>query len=316
MDVIAIGETLVSLTAEPKGFMRHAKQFIPSVAGAETNTLIGLSRLGHHTGWISKLGADELGKMILSTVQGEGVDTSQVRFSETNPTGIFFKEMVHESDVSISYYRQDSAASQLTASDLSEVYLTQAQYLYITGITPALSESCRELVFYAIDAAKKNGVTVVFDPNVRRKLWDDMKAKKTLLDIAKRVDIIIPGINEASFLLDNDDPKQVAKAFLKMGISLVVIKLGAKGAYYATASEADFVPAFHVTNVVDPVGAGDGFAAGLLSGLLEQKSLKEAVTKACAVGAMVTMVNGDFEGLPDASMLDRFMTRQYDDVHR
>src|SRR5699024_6515301 len=153
--------------------------------------------------------------MIHSTVKGEGVDTSQVRFRESNPTGIFFKEMVHESDVSISYYSQDSPTSQLTESYLSEVYLTQAQYLCITGITTALSESCRELVFYAIDAAKKNGVTVVFDPNVRRKLWDDMKAKKTLLDIAKRVDIIIPGINEASFLLDNDDPKQVAKAFLK-----------------------------------------------------------------------------------------------------
>jgi len=310
MDVVSIGETLVCMTSEPRGLMRHATSFVPRVAGAETNTLIGLSRLGHQTSWMSKLGYDEFGKMVLSTIRGEGVDTSQVTFSQSKSTGIFFKEIIHENDVRISYFRKNSAASQIKSSDLDEATIKKAKYLYVTGITPLLSDVNREMTFKAIDIAKGSGVQTVFDPNIRKNLLINAETKKVLKDIIRAVDIVLPGISEASILLNNGEPEELAAQLLKMGPSLVVIKLGKKGAYFASKNNKSFVPSFHVKKVLDPVGAGDAFAAGFLSGLLDKLDLKDAVSRACALGALVTMTEGDYEGLPDRESLQKFMKQE------
>lgn len=307
MDVISVGETMVLFTPETTGQMRYAKQFSSRIAGAETNTLIGLAKLGHQAGWISRVGKDEFGCAILSFVRGEGVDVSQVKQSADASTGIFFKEIVSEKNVRIHYYRKHSAASLLAPQDIDEDYIAQSKYLYITGITPALSESCRDMIFYAIDIAHKNGVQIVFDPNVRRKLWDDESARKTLLRIAEKSDIILPGISEGEFLFNVNHHKEIAQLFHQLGAKVVVVKLGEKGAYYSADHESGHIPAARIEHVVDPVGAGDGFAAGLLSGLLDNLQMKQAVARACAVGAMVTTVNGDVEGLPDRDALETFI---------
>lgn len=317
MDVIAIGESLVSFTSEPNGLLRHASSFIPKVAGSETNMLIGLSRLGHQTKWISNLGTDELGKIILSTVRGEGVDTSDVLLDEFNQTGILFKELVNATKVRVSYYRENSAASQLSIDNINENAIAQSKYLFITGITLALSKSCREMIYKAVEIAKKNNVTVVFDPNLRKKLWSENNAKETLLEIAKQSDIILPGINEGEFLFSTRNEEEIAKKLIDLGNSMVVVKLGTDGAYYATKSQEDFITGYHVENVVDPVGAGDGFAAGLVSGLLDELSIKDAVERACIVGALATTVLGDFEGLPDRDILSQEIDDdQKDEVQR
>jgi len=316
MDVIAIGETMVSLSSEPTGLMRHAKSFIPSVAGAETNTMIGLSRLGHHTGWISRLGNDEFGKMILSTVKGEGVGTEEVHIDNLNRTGIFLKEGINSSDVRVYYYRDNSAASRMTPEDLNELYIANSRYLYISGITPALSPSCKETIFEAINIAKKHKIKVVFDPNLRKKIWGEKEARETLCRIAGMADIVVPGINEGEFLFGLKDYKEIADSFIDLGASLAVVKLGEKGAYFKSTNEKGFVTGFSVDQVVDPVGAGDGFAAGLLSGLLDELPVQSAVERACAVGAMVVTVNGDYEGLPDRDLLQRFKKGNNEDVSR
>lgn len=317
MDVVSLGETLVSFTPNQMGFMRNNATYKAKIAGAETNTLIGLSRLGHRVGWMSKLGNDEFGHLILNTVRGEGVDTNEVTLLDEEPTGIFFKEIIHGAKVRVTYYRKGSAASYLSAQDLNPTYIKKAKYLYLSGITPALSQSCREALFTAIRIAKESATKIVFDPNLRKKLWGEEEARKTLLEIISLADIVLPGINEAKFLLDTDNPDKVASQLLEKGPSLIVMKLGEKGAFYATSDQSGTIPAFPVERVIDPVGAGDGFAAGLLSGLLNQEPLPQAVQKACAIGAMVTMINGDFEGLPDQSLLTEFMfADQQDDVNR
>jgi 2-dehydro-3-deoxygluconokinase len=317
MDVVSIGETMVLFTPETTGQMRYAKQFSSRIAGAETNTLIGLAKLGHQTGWISRVGKDEFGCAILSFVRGEGIDVSRVKQSAETSTGIFFKEIVNEKNVRIHYYRKHSAASLLAPQDIDEDYIAQSKYLYITGITPALSKSCRDMIFYAMDVAKKNGVQIVFDPNVRRKLWDDALARKTLLKIAEQSDIILPGISEGEFLFNVNDQKEIAQLFHQLGAKVVVVKLGEKGAFYSTDHESGHIQAVRIEQVVDPVGAGDGFAAGLLSGLLDNLQMKQAVARACAVGAMVTTVHGDVEGLPDRDALETFIrSSQSDEVSR
>jgi 2-dehydro-3-deoxygluconokinase len=308
MDVISIGETMVLFTPNTMGKMRYSNQFTSRIAGAETNTLIGLSRLGHRTGWLSQLGKDEFGAQILTTVKGEGIDVSQVSISESAPTGVFFKEIVNQDNVNIYYYRKQSAASQLTPNQINKDYIAKAKFLYISGITPALSLSCKDTIYHAIDVARETGVKVVFDPNLRRKLWSETEARETLLAIAAKSDIVLPGIGECEFLFGTQDYKQAADAFHALGAETVVIKLGDKGAYYSTNAGADkgHVDGVTVKTVVDPVGAGDGFAAGVLSGLLDQLSAGEAVKRGCAIGAMVCTVNGDIEGLPDREELKHF----------
>lgn len=307
MDIISIGETMVMFTPETQGQMRYANNFSSKIAGAETNTLIGLKKLGHNTGWISSVGKDEFGAFVLSSVRAEGVDTSQVMTNDQNPTGIFFKELINEKNVRIYYYRKHSAMTTLSPENISEEYISNSKFLYITGITPALSQSCKDTIFHAITLAKKNNVKIVFDPNIRRKLWSDEESKTTLLSIAKKADIILPGIEEGYFLLGTKNCEQIAQDFHDYGIKTVVIKLGEQGAYYSTTTKKGYVPSFKIERVVDPIGAGDGFSAGFLSGMLDGLPINESVLRACAVGAMVTTVSGDIEGLPDKETLEIFM---------
>ncbi|MCM3412719.1 sugar kinase [Metabacillus litoralis] len=316
MDVVTLGESMVVFTPTSDGFMRNANQFTMKFGGAESNVAVGLARLGHQSGWISRLGNDEFGKAILAFLKGENVDVSQVIFDSDAPTGVYFKEPRRQNSTRVYYYRKGSAASKLSKEDLNQAYLTKAKFLHITGITPALSESCRETVFEAINIAKQNGVTVVFDPNLRTKLWDEKTARETLLKLAGEADIILPGVAEGEFLFGESDPHNLGELFLNQGASTVILKMGATGAYYFTTKESALIPGLSVNQVVDPVGAGDGFAAGFLSGLLDELEIPKAVERANAVGALVTMVNGDVDGLPEREEVEQLLSRRFEDVVR
>ncbi|HEU4963374.1 MAG TPA: sugar kinase [Bacilli bacterium] len=316
MEVVTFGETMVLFTPESTGFLRYATQFSRKFGGAESNFAIGLSRLGYDVGWISRVGEDELGKALLAFVRGEGVDTRHVRFDAEAPTGLYIKELRKENDLRVYYYRHGSAASRMSATDLDEAYIASARYLFVSGITPALSDSCYEMTREAIRMAKRNGVQVVFDPNLRRKLWSEERARDVLLEIAAQSDIVLPGLTEAEFLFGEKGLLQLGQAFLDQGASTVVIKLGADGAHYFTRDGHDHVPGCKVDHVVDPIGAGDGFAAGFVSGLLDGLDLEEAVRRANAVGAIVTQVSGDVEGLPEREDVERFLSAPKEDVNR
>lgn len=315
MDAVTLGETMALFTGEP-GLMRYSTNFSRKYGGSESNFAIGLSRLGHKVGWISQVGDDELGKGLISFIRGEGVDVSQVQTHPEAPTGIYFKEIRNSNDVRVYYYRQGSAASKMDNTILNEDYIAQAKYLFISGITPALSDSCFEVTIEAIKLAKSHGVKVVFDPNLRRKLWSEEKAKSVLLEIAAKADIVLPGISEGEFLFGKKSVEEIGKLFLELGPSIVVVKVGETGAYYFTKENKELVPSYKVNQVVDPVGAGDGFAAGFISGLLDGLELPEAVARGNAVGAIVTMTNGDIEGLPERTDLNNFTNQSDDDVKR
>lgn len=316
MDVVTIGETMVLLTPTSNGPMRYASQFNRSFGGAESNFCIGLTRLGHQVGWISRVGDDEFGRAMLSFIRGEGVDVSQVTVDEIAQTGVFFKEIKTEQDISVYYYRKDSAASKMTAEMINENYLKQAKYLHVSGITPAISESCYEAVQRAIDIAKKHGVKIVFDPNLRRKLWSEERAREVLIDLCTKADIVLPGVLEAEFMFGKMDLEKLGEKILSLGPKLVVIKVGEKGAYYFNSEKCEHVPGFLVRQVVDPCGARDGFAAGFVSGLLDGLSTEDSVSRGCAVGAIATMYRGDVEGLPTKKEINKFTSHSNEDVVR
>jgi len=317
MDVVTLGETMALFTPKTNGYMRQATQFYIQVAGAESNVAIGLSRLGHNSGWISRLGDDEFGKKILNFIRGENVNTDNVIFDETNPTGLYFKEILTREEINVQYYREGSAASKMSPEDLSEHYISKAKYLHLTGITPALSDSCYKAVMYAIEIAKHHKVKIVFDPNIRKKLWKNDRIKQIILEISSKSDIVLPGIDEGKFIFGNNEPQKIAESFYDYGAPIVILKLGSAGAYCLSNQYNSLVSGFKVNNVIDPVGAGDGFTVGILSGLLDGATLEEAITRGNAIGAMVTMVNGDVEGLPEKKRLLSFISElKTQDVNR
>lgn len=307
MDVVTFGESMVLFNPDSNGPIRYVQNFNKSIAGAESNVAIALARLGHEVGWFSRLGNDEFGRYIKAVIRGEGVDVSRVITDEEKSTGILFKERFIHSNPNVYYYRKDSAASNLKPADIDIEYIKKAKILHITGITPALSKSCRDTVLKAIDIARENGVKVSFDPNIRLKLWDIDEATSVLLEIAQKADIIFPGIDEGEILLKMRQPKDIADKFLSLGCSIVAVKLGKDGCYAASSKEAHYIPGYLVERPEDTVGAGDGFAAGFLSGYIKNCELFQCAEYANAIGAMATMVKGDMEGYPIYDQLMQFM---------
>ncbi|TCO76495.1 sugar kinase [Marinisporobacter balticus] len=310
MEVITFGETMVLFNPDSTGPLRYVHSFSKSIGGAESNVAIALSRLGHEAGWFSRLGNDEFGRYIKSVIRGEGVDISRVVEDREKSTGLLFKERFAHVDPNIYYYRKNSATSNLSVEDLDYEYIKKAKILHITGITLALSKSARETVYKAIEVAKEGNVLISFDPNIRLKLWRIEEARQVLLDVAKKVDIIFPGISEGELLLGIDDPNEIAKKFLEMGCKIVAVKLGKEGCYVASNNEEQFVKGYVVEKFEDTVGAGDGYAAGFLSGVLKKSSLKECAQLANGVGAMATLVRGDMEGFPTISQVMQFMGKE------
>lgn len=313
-DVLTLGETMLLLNPHESGPLRHSIDFRKRIGGAESNVAIGLAQLEHRAAWVSRLGEDPHGQYVRDTIRGAGVDTQYVAFDSEAPTGIMFKERRELGESGVFYYRDGSAASRMTPDDLPEQALTNTEYLHLTGITPALSDSCRELVRDAIDRANQHGLTVSFDPNLRFKLWDPPAMRETLLPLIEACDIVLPGIEEGEVLLDTDDPETIAEEFRALGATEVIVKLGAEGAFVASDSVAQRVDAYDVDHIVDPIGAGDGFAAGYLSGRLDGLSPDRATDRATAVGALATTVSGDIEGLPTRSELSQFMNDQTDQL--
>ena len=307
MDVVTFGETMILFNPDTRGPLRYIHTFHKSIAGAESNVAIALARLGHFVGWFSKVGEDEFGRYIVSTIRGEGVDVSRTTTDAKHSTGLLFKERFAHVNPNVYYYRKNSAASTLSVKDLDEDYIKNAKVLHITGITMALSAEARETVLKAIDVAKEAGVKISFDPNIRLKLWGIEEARPILLEVAKKADIIFPGIDEGKLLLGIEDPEELAQAFLAMGCSRVAVKLGKEGCYVVDGKEAHYVAGYPVKQMEDSVGAGDGFAAGFLAGTLRGLPLQECAQWGNGVGAMAVLVHGDMEGFPTLSQLQEFI---------
>mgnify|MGYP002395807535 CR=1 FL=1 len=306
MDVITFGESMVLFSPGDKGPLRHVHQFTKSIAGAESNVSIALSRLGHQVGWFSKVGNDEFGRYIEFMICGEGVDVSRIIIDQEHQTGLLFKELFDHVNPNVYYYRKNSAASYIQPSDLDEEYIKKAKILHITGITPAISQSAKETTLKAIEIAKSAGIKVSFDPNIRLKLWSMEDAKATILDICRKTDILFPGIDESEILLGTTNNKEIMQSFHQMGISEIALKLGKKGCMISDGNLSEFVPGYTIERVEDSVGAGDGFAAGYLSSRLKGLTIREAGDFANGVGAMATLVRGDSEGFPTYQQLLAF----------
>ncbi|GIP41105.1 2-dehydro-3-deoxygluconokinase [Paenibacillus sp. J31TS4] len=295
-EVVTFGETMALLLPDGSKGLEYAGRLEQSFGGAESNVAIGLARLGHRVGWFGRLGDDPLGRRILKQIRGEGVDVSRAVLAGDAPTGLILREAVMGRS-SVYYYRRGSAASRMTPQHLDEAYLASARLLHITGITPALSDSCRETVLEAVAIAKRSGVKVCFDPNLRLKLWSVEEARRVLLPIAEQADYFLPGLDELKLLYETDEFDRIVERLGQLQ-AVSVIKGGDNETYVLENGQLTAVPYFEAKHVVDTVGAGDGFCAGFLAGVLRDLPAPEAVRLGNLIGSMVIQVEGDWEGIP------------------
>ena len=306
-ELITLGETMVCFTPENNEPLQYAHTFEKRIAGAESNVAIAAARLGHSSGWISKLGNDPFGSYIKNTIRGEGVDVSKVRIHGQNPTGLMFKQICDSCESVITYYRKNSAASSLTPTDIEPEYFRGCRIFHTTGINSAISLSAHETVKMAMLEAKAAGCLVSFDPNVRLKLCTRQQIRGLLLEIISLADILLLGLDEAEILFDTKEPEDIFLQAFALGVRYVGLKMGDQGAYAADADSSFFCPTFPARKV-DSIGAGDAFNAGFLTGLLEGRSLEDCGIYGSAMGAMAVMSKGDFENLPDRNGLESFLS--------
>jgi len=299
-DVVTLGEAMLMLVAEEPGPLEGVRHFSKRTAGAETNVAIGLARLGLKVGWQSRLGADSMARYLLAAIGGEGVGCSRVVCDPSQRTGFLFKGRVDDgSDPPIEYHRRGSAASQLGPEEIDEAWIAGTRHLHVSGVFPALSPSTLAATRRAMTLARQHGRTISFDPNLRPVLWPSREAmREALNELAEGCDWVLPGQAEGELLTGSRDPEAIAAYYRERGARCVVVKLGSEGAYYSGEHGSGRVPAFPVAQVIDTVGAGDGFAVGVISALLEGQSVPDAVRRGAWIGARAVQVRGDTEGLP------------------
>lgn len=298
MDVITIGDAMIAMCPREKGPIMFCDAFKRKVGGAELNVAIGCARLGLKSGWISRLGNDEFGKYILKTARGEDIDTSQVNLVDEYQTSVYFREVLSDGSSRSFYYREKSPTSTMTYEDLNEEYFKAAKILHITGVFPSISRNNQDIILEAVKLAKKNNLTISFDPNIRLKMWTREEAKSYIEKILPDVDILLIGDEEIEILLGETTIEDAIKTFHAYGIEKVIVKKGSKGAVGSDGENIYEVEAIKPKALVDTVGAGDGFAAGFLTALCKGQAFEDCVKFGNAVGSLVVGVEGDNEGLP------------------
>lgn len=306
--LLLAGEPMGLLIAQSEGALDSVKGYSLAVAGAEFNVATGSARLGHNTAYLTKLGDDPFGKLISRTLNENGIDNSLVIYTKERRTGFMLKSKVSKGDPEIFYFRAGSAASTLSEEDVEKIDFTKFSNIHLTGILPALSDSTRAAVKLMLKKAREAGLFVSFDPNLRPQLWPSQEVMVSYInDLASKADLVLPGDGEGKILCGTTDAYEINKFYLELGAKTVVTKCGPKGALISDGKTETMVPGFIIDKVVDTVGAGDGFAAGTLTGLMEGLSIDKAVERGCAIGAIQCTFVGDNEGLPTPEQLKAFM---------
>ncbi|AMK50497.1 2-dehydro-3-deoxygluconokinase [Clostridium beijerinckii] len=311
-EIITIGEPMVMFLADTKEHLSNVEHFTRLIAGAELNVAMGLRRLGHTVTYISQVGEDPFGQYVKKYLENENIDTTFVKSYKEAPTGFQFKNRTDEGDPEVLYFRKGAAASRITKDILNEISFSDGKVLHITGIFPALSETTLETTFKAIEKAHENGMLVTFDPNPRPVLWESKeKMIQVTNELAFKSDIVLPGFSEGKLFTGKDYKEEIADFYLDKGVKKVVIKMGTTGSYSREKLENGQIKevecqSFEVP-VLDTVGAGDGFAAGVISGILENLEDNKILERGNAIGGIQVMHLSDNEGLPTVDELDNFL---------
>jgi 2-dehydro-3-deoxygluconokinase len=302
LDFVTIGETMIRLA--PPNFERFAQatHFDMQIGGAESNMAIGMRYLGFKTAWISRLPKNPLGDRVIAELRRHGVDTSGVWQTPNDRIGTYFIELaVPPRPNRVIYDRAGSAASKMSFADIDLDMLKRARWVHLTGITPALSDTCRDMVKAVIELAKRNGSTLSFDVNYRALLWSPQQAAATLEPMLKQCDMVFCAHRDAMSLFDADLDSWVAARHMhdRLACKTFVLTLGEEGAIavqrnaQGTHDETHQPQHFKVGQLVDRIGAGDAFDAGFIAGQMWGMNLQDSLHYGNALSALKITIPGD-----------------------
>jgi 2-dehydro-3-deoxygluconokinase len=293
-DLVSIGETMLRLSVPVGRRLDDARSLDVEAGGAESNVCVALARLGRRTAWASRLPDNALGRGILRTLRADGVDVSAVLLAPGERVGTYYIELATPPRVSqVIYDRADSAAARLTPEELDWAALLDTRILHLTGITPALSPGCYAVVAEAMARARAGGVTVSFDVNYRARLWDAATAGQRLRPLIAEADILFCKSADAALLFGcaGEPRAQIDRLAELTGARAILVTHGERGAALLEGGRLTQQPALPV-QIVDRIGSGDAFAAGVLDGAIDG-DMAAGLRRGVALAAIALAQHGD-----------------------
>jgi fructokinase len=308
MSVVCFGELLIDFVALEHGVsVGEASGFKKAPGGAPANVAVAIARLGHPSAFLGQVGNDPFGHFLAGVLQADNVDISGLRFSDKARTALAFVSLTKEGERSFVFYRHPSADMLMGPEDVALEVLTKKRIFHFGSIT-LIHEPSRSATLMAAQAAHTNGLLISYDPNLRLSLWPSAAAaREEMLTGLNFAHIVKVSDEEVEFLTGGHD----VKPLWRQQTQIIAVTHGADGSTVYTRKGEHHVPAFGV-RPVDTTGAGDGFVAGLLVGILEHwgdylSHLPEILRLANAVGALATTQLGAIPSLPTRPALEAFM---------
>lgn len=316
-DVIACGELLIDFVSTESGVtLAQAPAFKKAAGGAPANVAVGVARLGYRAGFMGQVGEDDFGHFLADTLAEAGVDVNGLRFSPEARTALAFVSLRADGERSFMFYRHPSADMLWRPEDVDAGYASSTRIFHYGSIS-LIGEPSRSATFAALEHARRGGALISYDPNLRLALWPSAEAARAdLLAGWTHADIAKVSEEELVFLTGEADEARAVRKLWHDRLKLLTITRGAAGSAYFTPDASGEVPGFRV-NAVDTTGAGDGFLAGLLAGLLdgglrfEKAVIEQALRLGNAVGALTTTQRGAIPALPARAAVEAFVSGQH-----
>ena len=307
-EIVTIGETMVLLYGEDTTApLRFGERLKLDFAGADSNFAIAMSRLGYRSAWISRLGDEPLGDLVMNAIGQEGVDVSQVIRDPTRSTGLYLKHHDATGVTRIQYYRRGSAASNLQPEDLNPDHFRDTRLVHLNGMTFALSESCARTMRRAVELALDSGAMISLDLNLRLQLWSIESAREAIGPVIQKSSAIFGTEEEFVDYFGVSDIEEALSAAIALGPRIAAAKMGPDGAVALVDGLRFAHGGYRAPAVVDVVGAGDGFDAGFLASYLRGLSPYECLRRANLCGACAVATPGDFQGYPTLEEMERLL---------
>ncbi|MEZ4520846.1 MAG: sugar kinase [Thermomicrobiales bacterium] len=297
IDVLSFGETMIRLATPGFDRLETTATLDISIGGTESNVAVALARLGRRATWLSALPANPLGRRIAATLRFHGVDTSQIIWEPSGRAGIYFLEPgTAPRPTRVIYDRAGSAVAGIDPDSISYALVSSSRLLHLTGITPALSEGCAESCRRLVEQAGRASVPLMFDVNYRGLLWSPEEAAAGIQFFLDHVDLLFCGAGDARTIWQLDGkPEHVARELLdRSSARLVIVTSGHAGATAVSRSGDIWHQPAPLVDIIDPVGAGDAFAAGFVDAWLDdQDDVATALRSAVASASIAMTIPGD-----------------------
>ena len=310
--IVCFGEVLIDMISTNTGNLMNSKGFLKKFGGAPANTAADLAKLGVPVRFMGKVGDDPFGHFLKGTLDENGVGTDSLILSKTEKTTLAFVSLTDSGERDFTFYK--GAHKSISSS---EVNLPENTFLLHFGSLTQTNETANKATHKLIDQARAINAIISYDPNIRKSLWGDLnRAKKTILDTAKKVDILKINEDEARILSGKEDIGEAGNALFTNNLEALFITLGKDGCYYKTKEFEGFVPIPIKVKVVDTTGAGDAFNAGYIFAIHDSRKRISQMTKdelesglkiANIIGALTTTKKGAIDACPSREDLKRYI---------